>query len=216
MAKRLSDEQKKQIAEYFTQGKTLDELAIEFNYTKATISRNLKKYLGDKTFKELIENNLSEIKQFRKKDTDISNDINKNLVSELNSKVTSERDYFSASFMEIAPLDYEFDNTPQKDLSSSPISDIDLPKVVFMVVNKNIELEVKYLKEYPDWHFLSQKELNRKTIEMHEDLKFAKRVCNKEQKVIKVPNSDVLKIVAPLLLSRGISRIVNADKLIAL
>ncbi len=216
MAKRLSDEQKKQIAEYFTQGKTLDELAIEFNYTKATISRNLKKYLGDKTFKELIENNLSEIKQFRKKDTDISNDINKNLVSELNSKVTSERDYFSASFMEIAPLDYEFDNTPQKDLSSSPISDIDLPKVVFMVVNKNIELEVKYLKEYPDWHFLSQKELNRKTIEIHEDLKFAKRVCNKEQKVIKVPNSDVLKIVAPLLLSRGISRIVNADKLIAL
>ena len=216
MAKRLSDEQKKQIAEYFTQGKTLDELAIEFNYTKATISRNLKKYLGDKTFKELIENNLSEIKQFRKKDTDISNDINKNLVSELNTKVTSERDYFAASFMEIAPLDYEFDNTPQKDLSSSPISDIDLPKVVFMVVNKNIELEVKYLKEYPDWHFLSQKELNRKTIEIHEDLKFAKRVCNKEQKVIKVPNSDVLKIVAPLLLSRGISRIVNADKLIAL
>ncbi len=216
MAKRLSDEQKKQIAESFTQGKTLDELAIEFNYTKATISRNLKKFLGDKTFKELIENNPSEIKQFRKKDTDISNDINKNLVSELNTKVTSERDYFAASFMEIAPLDYEFDNTPQKDLSSSPISDIDLPKVVFMVVNKNIELEVKYLKEYPDWHFLSQKELNRKTIEIHEDLKFAKRVCNKEQKVIKVPNSDVLKIVAPLLLSRGISRIVNADKLIAL
>tara|TARA_A100001388_G_scaffold250571_1_gene211935 strand:+ start:474 stop:1124 length:651 start_codon:yes stop_codon:yes gene_type:complete len=216
LAKRLSDEQKKQIAESFTQGKTLDELAIEFNYTKATISRNLKKFLGDKTFKELIENNPSEIKQFRKKDTDISNDINKNLVSELNTKVTSERDYFAASFMEIAPLDYEFDNTPQKDLSSSPISDIDLPKVVFMVVNKNIELEVKYLKEYPDWHFLSQKELNRKTIEIHEDLKFAKRVCNKEQKVIKVPNSDVLKIVAPLLLSRGISRIVNADKLIAL
>ena len=41
-------------------------------------------------------------------------------------------------------------------------------------------------------------------------------VCNKEQKVIKVPNSNVFKIVAPILLSRGISRLVNADKLIAL
>ena len=25
-----------------------------------------------------------------------------------------------------------------------------------MVVDKNIELETKYLREYPDWQFLSQ------------------------------------------------------------
>ena len=48
------------------------------------------------------------------------------------------------------------------------------------------------------------------------DLKNAKRFCNKEQKVIKVPNPNVFKIVAPLLLNKGISRIVSADKLIAL
>ena len=70
--------------------------------------------------------------------------------------------------------------------------------------------------EYPDWQFLSQDELNRKTIEIYQDLKNAKRFCNKEEKVIKVPNSDVFKIVAPLLLSKGISRIVSSDKLIAL
>jgi len=85
-----------------------------------------------------------------------------------------------------------------------------------MVVDKNIELKTKYLKEYPDWQFLSKDELNRKTIEIHNDLKTAKMFCNKEQKVIKVPNTDVFKIVAPILVSRGISRIVNADKLIAL
>ena len=72
------------------------------------------------------------------------------------------------------------------------------------------------LKEYPDWQFLSQDELNRKTIEIHNDLKQAKRVCNKEQKVIKVPNTDVFKLVAPILLSRGISRIIISNKLIAL
>ena len=51
-----------------------------------------------------------------------------------------------------------------------------------MVVDKNIELETKYLREYPDWQFLSQEELNRKTIEIHADIKIAKRYCNKAQK----------------------------------
>ena len=85
-----------------------------------------------------------------------------------------------------------------------------------MVVDNKIELEIKYLKEYPDWQFLSQEELKRKTIEIFLDLKDAKRSCNKEQKVIKVPNTEVFKIVAPILVSRGISRIVSSDKLIAL
>ena len=214
MAKRLSEENKQQIAKYFIEGKTVNELAKEFNCTKPTILRNLKKYLGN-NFKDLIDNNQTEIKKFNIQETQISDGISKNFISELSSEDNNESDYLT-SFMEIAPLDYEIENTPQKDFSSSPISDIDLPKTVYMLVDKKIELEIKYLREYPDWQFLSQKDLNRKTIEIHEDLKIAKRVCNKEQKVIKVPNSEVFKIVAPLLLSRGISRIVSADKLIAL
>ena len=85
-----------------------------------------------------------------------------------------------------------------------------------MIVDKKIELEIKYLKDYPDWQFLSQEELNRKTIEIFDDLKVAKRFCNKEQKIIKVPNTNVFKLVAPILLSKGISRIINSEKLIAL
>ena len=118
--------------------------------------------------------------------------------------------------MEIAPLNYEIDNQPRKDLSSVPISEVDLPKILYMVADKNIELGIKYLRDYPEWQFLSQEELNRKTIEIFFDLKVAKRFCNKEQKVLKVPNTDVFKIAAPLLLKRGISRIVSPDKLIAL
>ena len=119
-------------------------------------------------------------------------------------------------FLEIAPLDYEIDNLPQKDLASIHISDVDLPNVVYMIVDKKIELTTKYLKEYPEWQFLSQDELNRKTIEIYFDLKLAKRYCNKEQKIIKVPNTNVFKLAAPQLLNKGISRIVGVDKLIAL
>ena len=85
-----------------------------------------------------------------------------------------------------------------------------------MIVDKNIELQTKYLKDYPDWQFMSQNELNKKTIEIYLDIKIAKRFCNKEQKVIKVPNTNVFRIAAPILIARGISRIVSADKLIAL
>ena len=85
-----------------------------------------------------------------------------------------------------------------------------------MIVNKNIELQYKLLREYTAWHFLPEEDLNRKTIEIYFDIKMAKSICNKDQKVIKVPNTDVFRIVSPILISRGISRIVSEDKLIAL
>ena len=97
-----------------------------------------------------------------------------------------------------------------------PISDVIFPKTVFLVVDKNIELVTKFLKDYPEWQFLSNDDLNRKTIQIFDDMKVAKSYCNKEQKVIKVPNTEVFRIVAPILLSRGISRIVSSNKLIAL
>ena len=111
-------------------------------------------------------------------------------------------------FYEIAPLEYEIDNLPRKEFSSVPISEVDLPKVVYMIVDKKIELEIKLLKDFPEWEFLPHDDLNRKTIEIFFDLNVAKKSCNKEQKVLKVPNTNVFRIAAPILLEKGISRIV--------
>ncbi len=200
----------------FTNGRTIDELSKDFKRTKLTISRNIKSILGEKKYKELIEKGKSSI-QDPSEARKIITDIDK---IDLNIKSTQdnfESEPFPVSqFIEITPLNYEIDNSPQKDFSSIKIKDINFPKIVYMIVDKNIELETKFLKDYPDWQFLSQDELNRKTIEIFVDLKNAKRICNKEQKVIKVPNTEVFKIVAPLLLARGISRIVSSDKLISL
>ncbi len=224
MAKRLSEKQKEEIIKFFKSGRTIDELSRQFNCSKLTVSRNLKKILGENIFKELIDKNKSKDKILNKKsknDSSINNlndkNDNNNFVSRGGDNYEYQEEYFSSlQFTEITPLEFEIDNSPQKDLSSLPISDVKFPKIVYMVVHKNIELEVKYLKEYADWQFLSQEELNRKTIEIYEDIKNAKRFCNKEQKVIKVPNTNVFKIVAPLLISRGISRIIISDRLIAL
>ncbi len=228
MAKRLSDKQKEKITQEFIDGRNINELVKEFGYTKLTITRYLKKNLGEKTYKTFIEKSkISKgllINEEKPSSIDDENLLNKKVVKNKvlhkeadNSKFKQEESHYALNdFVEVAPLNYEIDEISQKDLSSIPISDIDFPKVVFMIVDNKIELKTKLLNEYPEWQFLSKEELERNTIEIFYDLKIAKRFCSKEQKVIKVPNTDVFKIVAPLLISRGISRIVTSDQLIAL
>ena len=227
MSKRLTDNQKKEIINEFTNGKSIDDLADKFGYTKLTIIRNLKKDVGEEKYNILIKrsksdkSNLfiseeSEGKSLKKQSKNIKS-INSSREFRDQFQQNQENGFDSDPvFIEIAPVDYEIKDENQKDLSSIPISEINFPKIVYMVVDKNIELEVKFLRDYPDWEFLSQGELDRKTIQIYFDLKIAKRSCSKEQKVLKVPNTDVFRIASHILVSRGISRIVSPDNLIAL
>ena len=200
----------------------IENLSNKFNCTKLTISRNLKKEILEKKFKEFTNkskllNLNSEVKTSFIVDDIEKNILNERFVQEQNVDEGHIQEFNSISqFMELTPIDYEIDNAVQKDLSSVPISEIDFPKIVYMIVDKKIELEVKYLRDFPDWEFLSKEELNRKTIQIFTELKNAKKFCTKDQKVIKVPNPKVFQLVAPLLLSRGVTRIINEDKLIAL
>ena len=226
MAKRLSENQKEEILSKFRDGYSIELLAKEFNCTKLTISRNLKKYISEHEFQSLNTQNIEKKKKIirnneKLSDGQVRNYSNQEVYGEkaadkVNSNLDVIKDYDFSPFTEIIPLNEEIENLPRKDFSSVPISEISFPKVVYMVVDKKIELEVKKLKDYPDWHFLSENELERKTFEIYIDLKSAKRSCNKEQRVIKVPNTKVFEIAAPILISRGISRIISDDKLIAL
>ena len=226
MAKRLSAKQKEEIIQYFLSGKTIEELSIQFDCTKLTITRNLKKKIGEKKYEELINLYKKTNSSFKKNKQNINLPNKKEIINCLNLETTSEKiiennhpeeecDSLN-SFMEIIPLDFEIEKQSQKDLASIPISDVSFPKMVYLIVGKKIELEIKYLKDYPAWSFLAEDELNRKTIEIFDDYKIAKRFCNKEQKVIKVPNTDVFRIAAPFLISKGISRIVSPENLISL
>ncbi len=226
MAKRLSEKDKEEITQSFKNGKTIDFLSKDFNCNKLTIIRNLKKNLGEVKYKELINNKEVKTKDNKNNKNTIkkSDDFEKNHQSKKDfsdkniSNIKKSASDFEPvdSFFEIPPMDYEIDNSSRKELSSVPISEVDFPKIVYMVVDKKIELEIKLLKDFPEWDFLPDDDLNRKTIEIFFDLNLAKRSCNKEQKVLKVPNTDVLKIAAPFLIKRGISRIICPENLIAL
>ncbi len=214
LAKRLSEIQKKEIIKSFKEGKPIDLLSKEFDCTKLTIIRNLKKNLGEKFYNDLTKKNKS-TKHGQINKTNIhKKEFTENNIS---MQTASEADFQpTTNFVEITPLNYEIENLTRKELSSVPIKDIDFPSIVYMIVDKKIELETKFLRDYPEWEFLPSEDLDRKCIEIYSDLKTAKRICNKEQKVIKVPNTDVFKLVAPILIAKGISRIVNSEELIAL
>ncbi len=227
MAKRLTEKQKEEILKSFKSGVSIDFLSKKHNCTNSTITRNLKKNLGEFEYMELLNKskplkNKSKFYKNHNKDlkkTNFDNEEFKNYFNEpnvLNENVDVSNFKPIDSFFEIAPIDYEINNSSRKEFSSVPLSEVDFPKVVYMVVDKKIELEIKLLKDFPEWEFLPHDDLNRKTLEIFFDLNLAKRSCNKEQKVLKVPNTDVFRITAPLLLEKGISRIVCAENLIAL
>ncbi len=227
LTKKLTEIQKEEIVRSFKSGTAIDLLSQKYACTNSTIIRNLKKNLGELKYKDFF-NKSKLLKKKAKTNKNQTNDLieinsdNENSKNEsretkfLNENITSSNFEPINSFFEIAPVDYEMDNSSRKELSSVPISEVDFPKVVYMIVDKTIELEIKLLKDFPEWQFLPQEDLSRKTIEIFFDLNLAKRSCNKEQKVLKVPNTDVFRIASPVLIAKGISRIVCAENLIAL
>ena len=203
MPKKVSDSHKEKILESFVNGLDIKDIANEYNFSPSTISRQLKLLLGEKKYNETKKS--------------ISN-TNKKLFDEkiLSKKEENSKIEAEESFFEIVPITTGIELEIQRELSSQPLKDINFPSIVYMLVDKKVELIPRLLSDYPEWSFLPEDDLKRKTIEIFSDLKVAKRKCNRDEKVIKVPNPDIFRIVAPILLSKGITRIINEDKLISI
>ena len=214
MIKKVTIKQKKEILNNFLKGCSLKELSSKYSFSVQTISRQLRTVLDESQFKKIKSEN-----SLNKKVDSLSNIINSNQEMEIEAKsfknkIKSKQENASklfeiqSSFVEIAPLKEVTNFDEQKEISSRPISEIKFPKVVYLLVDKNIELEYKLLKEYSEWSFLPEKDLNRRALKIFDEQKNAKLNCHKNNKLIKVPNPNVFFIVSDILRSKGISRII--------
>ena len=223
MSKRVSEIQKRQISESFINGKEISELSKTYNFSKQTIIKQLKIILGEEQFNILSDQRKAKsglkndnFKFVEKKSKNIRGE-SQNISQIKEDKYDFfEKDMTSEEFFEIPPVTTNIDLDNQKDLTSKPLSEANFPDVLYMVVDKNIELEPKLLKDFPEWRFLSEDDLNRKTIQVFSDQKLAKQLCSKNQKLIKVANTNVFLIASENLKSKGISRIIFGDSLLAL
>lgn len=210
MPKKVSDSEKEKIVESFLKGSSVREISKEYNFSQITINRQLKLILGVNKFDKIKElnskqnKNTSKIKSFNYDEEKTLNQGKESL------------DQTEETFFELVPILDGIEFEKQKDLSSQPLKDSNLPEIVYMLVDKKIELIPKSLGEYPQWRFLPEEDLNRKTIEIFSDIKNAKRDCKKDEKVIKVPNPNIFNLVAPILIAKGITRIIIEDNLISL
>ena len=209
MPKKVSDQQKKEILNSFVSGKIVKDLSDQFKLSQTTIVRQLKNSLGLEKFNELKDKNKKSKKEKNKIIID-NFDIDNNL----NQKI--QNDDFEEKFVEVIPITEGIELNNQKDLASEPLKEVKLPNVVYILVDKNIELLPKMVKEYPEWSFLPQQDLNRMSLEIFDDHNYAKKLCSKNQKLIKVPNPNVFLIASSSLKSKGITRIIFNNLLLSI
>tara|TARA_A100001388_G_scaffold163840_1_gene122330 strand:- start:2591 stop:3265 length:675 start_codon:yes stop_codon:yes gene_type:complete len=224
LSRQVSEKQKKDILTAFNEGIEIKEISKNFNFTVPTITRHLRNILGQKIFLE--KKSLASSKNLKKssitsapskksliqKDNDETKLVGKNFLKDVSEEIFET----DQKFFEIAPLEEQIEFTNQRELSSIPLEEINFPKVLYMIVSNFVELEVKLLKEYPNWSFLPETDQQRITIEIFSDQKVAKRSCTRNQKIIKIPNTKVFQIASRNLIDKGISRIVFEDNLISL
>ncbi len=119
------------------------------------------------------------------------------------------------NFEEIAPLVSSFD-FEEKELEFEILDQNILPEFVYMIVDKKVELDVKAVSDLPEWTFLPEDELKRNAILLFVNQRAAKRSCSKNQRVIKIPNTSVFEISKSYLISKGITRLILENSIIAL
>ena len=121
------------------------------------------------------------------------------------------------NFEVIAPLVSGFDFNQENQRTDFEILSYEsLPESVYMIVDKKVELDLQPISDLPEWSFLPEKELKRNAILLFLNQRSAKRNCSRTQRVIKVPNTSIFKISKPYLISKGITRLILEDSIIAL
>ena len=217
MPRKVSDITKEKIKESFMKGSNIKEISLLYNYSIPTITRQLKRLLGDQQFNKvkqsILENQLHKKKKYKSSDNYLNGEDNKTFKHESDS---TNIDYEINNFVEIEPITDKFEFEIQKEISSQPLENIKFPKVVYLIIEKEIELKPKLLNDFPEWRFLPNEDLSRYTIEIFSEQKEAKTKCNKNQKPLKVPNPNVFFLASKNLKARGISRIIFGDLLIAI
>ena len=241
--RRLTKIQKAEIIERYKAGDSSISLAEKYNCTSSTILRIVKTLLSDHEYILLKEKRSKSKNKLGKKfqnstlkeklkdenNTTELDERNKNLETDQISSVSLDNTYDNNltiknhkidnynKFELIAPLLSSFDFDPINKTSDYQILDAgSLPESVYMIVDKKVELDTQLISDLSEWSFLPENELKRNAILLFPNQRSAKRSCSKNQRVIKIPNTSVFKLSKPYLISKGITRLILEDSIIAL
>jgi transposase-like protein len=110
----------------------------------------------------------------------------------------------------------ETDNRNQKpkakEVEVLPLSQAKFPKTCYLVIDRGANLITKPLKEFSDLGKIPSVETQQKTLPIFDNHRVARRFSNRSQKVIKVPDGQMIQKTKEQLEAKGIKRILMDGK----
>ena len=94
-----------------------------------------------------------------------------------------------------------------KSLQVLPLSEANLPRTCYVVVDRASELITRPLKDFAELGQIPDGEVQAKTLPIFDNHRIAKRFLRRMQRVVKVPDGRVLQKVRPYLQAKGITRL---------
>lgn len=88
-----------------------------------------------------------------------------------------------------------------------PLSQAELPKICYLVVDRAAELIARPLKAFGELGQIPASEIREKTLPVFDNHRVAHRFSTRHQKVVKVPDGKMLQKAAPYLQAKGITRL---------
>ncbi len=101
----------------------------------------------------------------------------------------------------------DFPHARGENVQVIPLSGQELPRVCYLVVDRASELIAKPLKDFSDLGQIPTAEIQEKTLPVFDHHKVAQRFSNRFQKVIKVPDGQMLHKTRFHLYAKGITRL---------
>tara|TARA_Y100001968_G_scaffold291449_1_gene295879 strand:- start:121 stop:945 length:825 start_codon:yes stop_codon:yes gene_type:complete len=201
--------------------KTKKEISKNLEHSKTLIPFKEKSKQEDQNLEIIEDAFLSELEEIPFLALDDADDFNDEIASESQNHKKYGLDTNSLDLdnklEEIEPLVSSFDfDIEQQKTDFEMLNYESLPDSVYMIVDKKVELELQPISDLPEWNFLPENELERNAILLFSNQRSAKRTCSRNQRVIKIPNTNIFKLSKPYLVSKGITRLIIEDSIIAL
>lgn len=88
-----------------------------------------------------------------------------------------------------------------------PLTDADIPRTCYVVVDRSSELITRPLKDFADLGQIPEGEILERTLPIFDNHRIAKRFTRRMQRVVKVPDGRVFQKVKSHLQAKGITRL---------
>ena len=237
---RLNDSHKQEIVERYRAGDTSAQIAAAYGCSTNTVSRTVRSLLSPEEYAELkaqrsakssgLGSSVPEIEtaevsrpenpQTSLEDSGIEVPSSKEEGEDFGSADLNDNETFNTDdenvFHEIAVLPVDLPQVTTQQVICRPFASELLPDSVYMLVDKTVELDPRPLSEFPELGLSDPSEQQRQALCLYASPRAAKRQCGRNQRVIKVPHTQVFEQTTSYLLARGITHLVVEGSLFAL